>query len=63
MSPRPAGTLGLVELKSPESPNLWPWSEMTVRLTAVFGTLDSDELAPIAIAEPDVERARQDSNL
>ena len=40
-----------------------PFSEMTVRLTAPFGALYSGGLPAIAIAEPNVQRARQDSNL
>ena len=35
----------------------------TVRLTALSQTLESCGLAPIAIAEPDLRCARQDSNL
>ena len=36
---------------------------MTVRLTALFGALESVGLNAIAIVEPDLQRARQDSNL
>jgi hypothetical protein len=37
--------------------------EMTVRLTAFLGALGSGGLTVIAIGEPDLKRARQDSNL
>ena len=56
-------TFGFVELRSSERPFPWPFSEMTVRLTALFAARESGELNAIAIAEPDLQRARQDSNL
>ena len=47
----------------PEPLVLWPGFGMTVRLTALVGTLESCGLPAIAITEPDAKRARQDSNL
>ena len=54
---------GFVELKPPELPVLGSHFRMTACLTAPLAALESGELTAIAVAEPDLKRARQDSNL